>query len=88
MGSSKYSDKLKQLLQLPFFSAIDAANLGIPRHALAYFVEKGVLERIYRGAHRSPSYEPEVDFQWQNLAMVAASIPKGVICLIFRPMLL
>lgn len=27
-------------------------------------------------------YEPKVEFQWENLAFIAASVPEGVICLI------
>ena len=82
MRQSKYVLQLQGLLQTPFFTASDAVQHGIPRHALAYFVKKGMLERIYTGAYRSPSYVPKVDFEWENLAQAAASIPEGVICLI------
>lgn len=74
--------QLKQFLTVPFFTVADAEKHSVPRHALAYLVKKGTLERIYPGAYRFSQYEPEVDFQWENLALVAVSIPDAVICLI------
>ena len=74
--------QLEPFLNVPFFSAADAEKQEVPRHALAYLVKKGTLERIYPGAYRFSQYEPEVEFQWENLALVAASVPDGVICLI------
>jgi predicted transcriptional regulator of viral defense system len=82
MRQSKYMKQLKQFLSVPFFTAADAEKQDVPRHALAYLVKKGILERIYPGAYRFALYEPEVEFQWENLALIAASIPDGVICLI------
>ncbi|MDQ5956531.1 MAG: type IV toxin-antitoxin system AbiEi family antitoxin domain-containing protein [Candidatus Rhabdochlamydia sp.] len=55
---------------------------GIPRYSLAYLVKKDTLERIYSGAYRFSQYESEVEFQWENLALVPVSVPDGVICLI------
>ena len=77
MRQSKYALQLQGLLQILFFTASEAARHGIPRHALAFFVKKGVLERIYTGAYRSLNYIPKVDFEWENLAQAAASIPEG-----------
>lgn len=74
--------QLEAFFNVPFFTAADAEKQNVPRHALAYLVKKGTLERIYPGAYRFAQYEPEVEFQWENLALVAASIPDGVICLI------
>ncbi len=74
--------QLERFLQVPFFTAADAEKLDVPRHALAYLVKRGTLERLYPGAYRFSQYEPEVEFQWENLALVAASVPDGVICLI------
>lgn len=82
MRQSKYIKQLEQFINVPLFTAADAEKQDIPRHALAYLVKKGTLERIYPGAYRFSQYEPEVEFQWENLALVAASIPDGVICLI------
>jgi predicted transcriptional regulator of viral defense system len=41
-----------------------------------------VIERVGRGVYKSTSYEPIVELQWENLALTAATIPKGAICLI------
>lgn len=82
MRHSKYAKQLKPLKQAPFFTAEQAADQGVPRHAIAYLVKKGALERIYPGAYRFAEYEPKVDFQWENLGLVASSIPDGIICLI------
>lgn len=56
--------------------------MGVPRQTLAYLVKKGILERIYPKAYRFSQYEPEFEFQWENLGLVTSSIPNGVICLI------
>ncbi len=82
MRQSKYIPALKLLLKMPLFTVKDAELKGIPRHALAYCVKTGVLERLYPGAYRSVDYEPRVDFPWEHIAWAAASIPEGVICLI------
>ena len=82
MRHLKYIQQLRPLLQMPFFTAEDAVKNGIPRHALAYLVKAGTLQRIYRGTYRSTLYEPQVPFEWENLVLSAASIPDGVICLI------
>lgn len=82
MRPFKYLKQLEQFTNCSLFTAIEAEKQGIPRHALAYLVEKGTLERIYPGAYRFSQYEPEVEFQWENLALIATSIPEGIICLI------
>lgn len=82
MRELKYLKKLEPFVTVPLFTSAEAEKEGVPRHALAYLVKKGTLERIYPGAYRFSQYEPEVEFQWENLALVASSIPDGVICLI------
>jgi predicted transcriptional regulator of viral defense system len=82
MRRSKYIHTLKPLLEMPLFTVKDAESRGIPRHALAYWVKIGVLERLYPGAYRSVDYEQKVDFPLEHVAWAAASIPEGVICLI------
>ncbi len=82
MRQLKYLGKLEPFINVPLFTSAQAEKQGVPRHALAYLVKRGTLERIYPGAYRFSQYEPEVEFQWENLALVAASIPNGVICLI------
>lgn len=82
MRDSKYSKLLEPFQHVPFFTLTQAADRNIPRHAIAYLVKKGVLERIYPGVYRFAEYEAKVDFQWENLALIASSVPEGVICLI------
>jgi predicted transcriptional regulator of viral defense system len=82
MRQSKYLKKLEPFFNVPLFTSAEAEKQGIPRHALAYLAKKGTLERIYPGAYRFSQYEPKIEFQWENLALIAASIPDGVICLI------
>lgn len=82
MGQLKYLEKLEPFIKVPIFTSSDAEKQGVPRQALAYLVKRGILERLYPGAYRFSQYEPEVEFRWENLALVASSIPDGVICLI------
>jgi predicted transcriptional regulator of viral defense system len=82
MRHSKYTKQLESFQQVPFFTAEQATDQGVPRHAITYLVKKGTLERVYPGTYRFTGYEPEVDFQWENLGLIAASISDGVICLI------
>ena len=82
MRQLKYIQQLEPFHHVSFFTTKEAVKRDVPRHALAYLVKRGDLERIYPGAYRFSEYEPEVEFQWENLALVAASIPNGVICLI------
>jgi len=82
MRELKYIGSLEPFLHLPLFTACDAVKAGIPRHALAYLVKKGILVRIYAGVYRSSLYEPVVDFEWENLALIADSIPNATICLV------
>ncbi len=78
----KHIDGLKPLLKKPFFSLADAQKQGISRQALANFVKKGIIKRVLTGLYRATDYEIKVEFEWENLALIAASIPRGVICLI------
>jgi len=82
MRELKYIKQLKPFLKVPFFTAEEAEKQNVPRHALAYLVKRGDLERIYPGTYRFSTYEPKVEFQWENLGLIAASIHEGVICLI------
>ena len=35
-----------------------------------------------RGVYRNPEIETGIDIQWEDLVIIAATIPRGVICLI------
>ncbi|MBS4168369.1 type IV toxin-antitoxin system AbiEi family antitoxin domain-containing protein [Parachlamydia sp. AcF125] len=78
MRQLKRLKKLEPFVNVPLFTSSEAEKQGVPRHALAYLVKRGTLERIYPGAYRFSQYETEVEFQWENLALVAVSIPEGL----------
>lgn len=82
MRKSKYARQLRPLLKKPLITIEEAKARGIPRQVLAHLAKKGILERVENGIYRRAQYEPQVDFQWENLALQAATIPSGVICLI------
>lgn len=64
------------------FSAAEARRAGIPSRMLAYYCVRGVIERLGKGVYRRVSLELDLDLQWQELLLVALSIPNGVICMI------
>ncbi|MGR3973995.1 MAG: type IV toxin-antitoxin system AbiEi family antitoxin domain-containing protein [Candidatus Rhabdochlamydia sp.] len=82
MKPLKYLEQLSCFEHAPFFTVKEASLRQVPRHALAYLVKRGDLERIHTGTYRFVSYEPEVEFQWEHLALAAATVLEGVICLI------
>lgn len=82
MRKLKYIKQLERFHNVPFFTSEEAERWGIPRHALAYLEKRGDLEKVYPGAYRFSDYEPKVEFQWENLGLIASSVPESVICLI------
>lgn len=82
MKTSKYQSKIQALSKKPLFTAAQARAVGIPVRMLAHFSKIGTVERISRGVYRVKGSKVDVDFEWEDLALIAMSIPKGVICLI------
>ncbi|HSX26278.1 MAG TPA: type IV toxin-antitoxin system AbiEi family antitoxin domain-containing protein [Chlamydiales bacterium] len=82
MKRSKYQHLLAPLLKEPIFKASDARSRGIPSRMLAYFCQKGLIERIGRGLYRVAEASSGVNLDFEELVLTASSIPKGVICLI------
>jgi len=82
MKKSKYAPKIKYFTKKPVFTAAEAKKAGIPSRMLSHFCEKGIIERISRGVYMGTQVDLDIEFQWEDLALVAMSIPKGVICLI------
>lgn len=82
MTKSKYSTKIQRFAKEATFTAKEAREAGIPARMLSYFCKKGVIERISRGVYRGTQSKLDIAFEWEDLALVALSIPKGVICLI------
>ncbi|MEM7175986.1 MAG: type IV toxin-antitoxin system AbiEi family antitoxin domain-containing protein [Chlamydiota bacterium] len=82
MVKSKYESKLQKLVKKPTFTSADARDAGIPSRMLCYLCDKGIIQRINRGVYKATRTKLNIDFEWEDLALVAMSIPKGVICLI------
>ena len=79
---SKYYPLVKALFKKPAFTTAEALEAGIPRHALAYFEKLGLIERIEKGIYRDPNYESQTEFNMEDLALAASTVPNAVICLI------
>lgn len=79
---SHYYPLLQKLLELPAFTATQAVQAGIPRHALAYFQKIGMLEHVGRGVYRDSSYESDSDPLLEGLAIASSNVPDCAICLI------
>jgi predicted transcriptional regulator of viral defense system len=84
MIKSKYASIFQSLSKKAFFSSAEGRKAGIPSRMLAYFLSKGNIERVYRGIYKIKDieFDSEFDFEWEDLAITALSIPNGVICLI------
>jgi predicted transcriptional regulator of viral defense system len=82
MIRSKYSKAFKALSVKAVFSSAEGKQAGIPSRMLAYFCAKGLIERVRRGMYRVNALDFGSDFEWEDLAVTALSIPNGVICLI------
>jgi predicted transcriptional regulator of viral defense system len=82
MRSSKYDPIINKLAEKAVFTADEAREAGIPPRMLAHFCKRGLIERISRGIYKGGAAEVDIDFRWEDLVLVALSIPNGVICLI------
>lgn len=82
MTKSKYNPIIERLVKRVVFTAEEAREAGVPPRMLAHFCKKGLIERISRGVYRGVAAEVGIDFRWEDLALVAMSIPNGVICLV------
>ncbi len=82
MVRSKYSTAFKSLSKKAIFSSAQGKEAGIPSRMLAYFCSKGQIERVSRGMYKIKAWDFNDEFEWEDLALTALSIPNGVICLI------
>ena len=82
MIKSKYRTAFQKLSKKPVFSSAEGRASGIPARMLAYFCSKGQIERVGRGIYKIKQVDFNRDFEWEDLALTALSVPNGVICLI------
>lgn len=82
MKQSKYLNAFHKLSEKSVFTAAEGLSVGIPSRILSYFCSIGKIERISRGIYQIKEVESDQDFEWEDLALTALSIPNGIICLI------
>ena len=73
---------LKGLFERPVFYAVEARAAGIHPSRLSYYVKTNRIERIGHGVYRGVESFVDADFQWEDLIVIAKSIPQGIVCLI------
>ena len=74
--------KLGNLLEKPIFTAAQARKKGITSAQLAYYCKQGIIERVAHGVYRNKQASWEGPADWEEIALIAASIPKGILCLL------
>src|ERR1700741_3557680 len=82
MIRSKYLAAFKALSKKAIFSSAEGREAGIPSRMLAYFCQKGQIEKVSRGMYKINDLDFQSAFEWEDLAVIALSIHNGVICLI------
>ncbi len=79
MARSRVNETLKFARKRGIFTAGEAAREGIHSQILTRLVRQGAVERIARGQYRYPE-QPVTEHY--SFAVVARSVPHGVICLL------
>jgi len=82
MNHSKHKAALRELLKKSLFTIKEAAMAGLSRRMIAYYCSRGVFQRVGRGVYRGSDFDSKAPVDLEDLALAAASIPNGVICLI------
>ena len=71
MAKSKYDAKIRAFTKKPAFTAAQARAAGVPSRMLSHFCKKGVIKRISRGVYTGTEAELDIEFEWEDLALVA-----------------
>jgi predicted transcriptional regulator of viral defense system len=82
MLRSKYSHTFDALSKKGIFSSAEGRKAGIPSRMLTYFYSQGEVDRVGRGMYKIKHLDFDSEFEWEDLAVTALSIPRGVICLV------
>lgn len=82
MKGKRTLEKLAPFKTSVLFTAEDARKLGVSAALLDYYVKKGDLKRLSRGIYRDAKAKTNLEFRWEDLIVVALTIPEGAICLL------
>lgn len=77
-----HQEVLNTLFKQPIFFASDARKLGVHPSSLSYYIKTNCLERIGRGVYRGIEASMDAAFQWEELLLLAKSVPTSVVCLV------
>ncbi len=81
MSTAKYFHILSQFADRSYFTNREAHNSGVPSRMLAYYAQVGKLEKIAHGLYRLPRERQETSL-FRDLFETAATVPRGIICLL------
>ncbi len=79
MGTTPRDRLLALAKKRPILRAADATRLGLHTQLLTRLVAEGALERVGRGRYRRPNTRVT---EHHGLALTAAAVPRGVVCLL------
>lgn len=82
MKGKRTLEKLAPFRRSVLFTAENARKLGVSAALLDYYVKKGELKRLSRGVYRNAKAKTNLEFRWEDLIVVALTIPEGAICLL------
>ena len=67
MIRSKYSEAFRALSKKEVFSSAEGREAGIPPRMLAYFCQKGQIEKVSRGMYKIKDIDFDSAFEWEDL---------------------
>lgn len=73
--------KLAPLLKQSSFTSQEAKAKGVSSASLAYYVKKGLIERIGHGVYRGIHAPKVSDFRWEDLVESVQRVRNGIVCL-------